>query len=96
MPYRIEVRLQIKVDDSGFPPDNCFGYPVHRRMSSPLGPVPIRPVLKIRFENWFQDELHRSLDNPVPNVGYPKSSDLPISLGYLLLPVPGRSIRALD
>ena len=46
-----------------------------------VGPLPVRLVTEVRFENGLQNELERPLHHPVPFAGIPSTRTLPPSLG---------------
>ena len=67
VPNVIEVGLQIHVQHPGFVLHNGLSYSVNRLMSGPLRAIAIGPLLEVRLEDGFQDQLERPLDHTVPD-----------------------------
>ena len=65
MPYRVEIGLQVQIDDVGFPLDDCLRNALDRRVRGLLRPVAVGPRLEVSFEDWFQDEFERTLYHPI-------------------------------
>src|SRR4051794_20482223 len=56
-------------------------------------PIAKRPRLEVSLEDGFQDELEGPLDHAVADARDAEDADLAAVFGYLLPPVPHRTIR---
>src|SRR5262249_31221523 len=92
MPHVVEVGPQIDIDDARLALDDGLGDPLHRLMGCPPWSVAKRPRLEVGLEDGFQDELECPLDHAIPDGGNAEDADLAAVLGYLLPPVPHRTI----
>src|SRR5262249_11479830 len=95
MPHVVEVGPQVDVDDSRLALDDSLGDPLHRLMGCPPRPVAKRPRLEVSLKDRFQDELERPLDHAVADSRDAQDADLAVAFGYLLPPVPHRTIPAV-
>ena len=96
VPHGVEVGRHIHVDHPRLARHNGLCHPGHRLVRRPLGPIAVRPVAEVRFEDGLLDEFERPLYHPVPNPRYPQHADLAPALGNLDAPVPQRPVGACD
>ncbi len=96
MPHGIKVGRQIKIDHPRLARHNALSHPGHRLVRRPLGPIAVRPVAEVRFEDGLHDEFERPLYHPVPYRRDPQHADLAPALGNLDAPVPQRPVGACD
>ena len=96
MPHAVEVGRQINVNHPRLVSDDGFSHPVDRLLRCPLRSIPIRPVVKVGFEDRLQDVCERPLHHAVPNRRNAEDANSSVALGYLDAPVPQWPIGACD
>ena len=96
VPHGVEVGGEIKIDHPRLARHNGLSHPGHRLVRRPLGPIAVRPVAEVRFEDRLHDEFERPLYHPVPNRRDPQHADLAPALRNLDAPVPQRPVGACD
>ncbi len=76
MPHVIEVCPQVEIDDACLVLNDSHRHQLDRRMCRALWSIPVRPGLKIGFEDGLQNELGSSLDHAVPDSGNREDANL--------------------
>ncbi len=90
--HRVEVALEIEIDDTGQTHQNCFTHPRHCLMRSALWTIPIRPILEIRFEDRLQDQFQGTLNHTIPDRRNAEDADPAASLRDLHFAVSHRTV----